>query len=165
MSTWRAGCGESRTSGSEGGPRKRAGGNAGTAPRSDPYTEHPTHEGKVYCAVVLDTYSRRIVGWSIDSSPTAALVTNALGMAIDGRRPTGPTVIDSDQGTQYGSWAFTRRALDAGLLPSMGAIGTCYDSVDGVVLEPCAGRAAGPAGLVHAPGAGHRALRVPGNLP
>ncbi len=48
-------------------------------------TEHPTREGKVYCCVVLDTYSRRVVGWSIDASPTAALVTNALGMAIDSR--------------------------------------------------------------------------------
>jgi putative transposase len=91
-------------------------------------TEHPTREGKVYCAVVLDTYSRRVVGWSIDAAPTAALVTNALGMAIDARRPTGSTVIHSDQGTQYGSWAFTRRALDAGLLPSMGAVGTCFDN-------------------------------------
>jgi transposase InsO family protein len=43
-------------------------------------TEHPTREGKVYCAVVLDACSRRVVGWSIDASPTAALVTNALGM-------------------------------------------------------------------------------------
>ena len=51
-------------------------------------TEHPTREGKVYCAVVLDTYSRRVVGWSIDASPTAALVTNALGMAIDARTPS-----------------------------------------------------------------------------
>ncbi len=91
-------------------------------------TEHPTREGKVYCAVVLDVYSRRVIGWSIDSAPTAALVTNALGMAIDARRPTGPTVIHSDQGTQYGSWAFTRRAQEAGLLPSMGAVGTCYDN-------------------------------------
>lgn len=48
-------------------------------------TEHPTREGKVYCCVVLDTYSRRVVGWSIDASPTAGLVTNALGMAIDSR--------------------------------------------------------------------------------
>ena len=62
-------------------------------------TEHPTREGKVYCAVVLDTFSRRVVGWSIDSSPTAALVTNALGMAIDARDPRG-TLIHSDQGTQ-----------------------------------------------------------------
>lgn len=63
-------------------------------------TEHPTREGKVYCAVVLDTFSRRVVGWSIDSSPNAALVTNALGMALSQRTPTGATVIHSDQGTQ-----------------------------------------------------------------
>lgn len=57
-------------------------------------TEHPTREGKVYCAVVLDVFSRRVVGWSIDSSPTATLVTNALGMAIDQRQPVaGATVI------------------------------------------------------------------------
>jgi transposase InsO family protein len=91
-------------------------------------TEHPTREGKVYCAVVLDVFSRRVVGWSIDAAATAALVTNALSMALDTRRPTGPTVIHSDQGTQYGSWAFTRRAQDAGLLPSMGAVGTCFDN-------------------------------------
>lgn len=48
-------------------------------------TEHKTREGKVYCWAVLDVYSRRVVGWSIDSSPTAALATNALGMAIDSR--------------------------------------------------------------------------------
>jgi putative transposase len=91
-------------------------------------TEHPTREGKVYCAVVLDACSRRVVGWSIDAAPTGALVTNALGMAIDARRPAGSTVIHSDQGSQYGSWAFTQRARDAGLLPSMGAVGTCFDN-------------------------------------
>jgi len=90
-------------------------------------TEHPTREGKVYCAVVLDAYSRRVVGWSIDSSPNAALVTNALGMAIAQRNPTA-TVIHSDQGTQFTSWAFTRRAIDSGLLPSMGSVGDCYDN-------------------------------------
>jgi putative transposase len=51
-------------------------------------TEQPTHEGKLYCAVVLDTGSRRVVAWSIDATPTAALVTNALGMAIQSRKPT-----------------------------------------------------------------------------
>jgi transposase InsO family protein len=92
-------------------------------------TEHPTREGKVYCAVVLDAWSRRVVGWSIDSTQDAALVTNALGMAIDQRRPDpGSTVIHSDQGTQFTSWAFTRRAIDSGLLPSMGSIGDCYDN-------------------------------------
>jgi transposase InsO family protein len=90
-------------------------------------TEHPTREGKVYCAVVLDVFSRRVVGWSIDVSPTAALVTNALGMAIARRGPDG-TVIHSDQGTQFTSWAFTRRAIDSGLLPSMGSVGSCFDN-------------------------------------
>ncbi|GAB3490037.1 hypothetical protein GCM10027521_35080 [Amycolatopsis cihanbeyliensis] len=66
-------------------------------------TEHRTREGKLYCAVVLDVYSRRVVGWSIDSSPTAALVANALGMAIDNRAPQSGTIIHSDQGVQYGS--------------------------------------------------------------
>jgi transposase InsO family protein len=91
-------------------------------------TEHPTREGRVYCAVVLDVYSRRVVGWSIDSTPSATLVTNALGMAIKQRRPSGGTVIHSDQGTQFTSWAFTRRVIDSGLVPSMGSLGDCYDN-------------------------------------
>lgn len=91
-------------------------------------TEHPTREGKVYCAVVLDVFSRRVVGWSIDASPTAALVTNALGMAIGHRKPAAGTVIHSDHGTQFSSWAFTRRAIDSGLVPSMGSIGDCFDN-------------------------------------
>ena len=92
-------------------------------------TEHPAREGKVYCAVVLDVYSRRVVGWSIDSRPAATLVTSALGMAIDNRQPVdGETIIHSDHGTQFTSWAFTQRAIDSGLLPSMGSIGDCYDN-------------------------------------
>jgi putative transposase len=91
-------------------------------------TEHPTVEGKIYCAVVLDAHSRRVVGWSIDSSPTAALVTNALGMAIDTRRPPAGTIIHSDHGVQFGSWAFTTRAKQSGLVPSIGSIGDCYDN-------------------------------------
>jgi transposase InsO family protein len=90
-------------------------------------TEHPTREGKLYCAVVLDVFSRLVVGWSIDSSATATLVTSALGMAIDRRSPDG-TVIHSDQGVQFTSWAFTQRVKDAGLLPSMGSVGDCFDN-------------------------------------
>jgi putative transposase len=86
-------------------------------------TEHRTREGKVYCAVVLDTYSRRVVGWSIDSSPDAALVTNALSMAISNRGPTSGGIIHSDHGVQFTSWAFTKRARDSGLVPSMGLAG------------------------------------------
>lgn len=91
-------------------------------------TEHPTREGKVYCCVVLDTFSRKVVGWSIDSNQTATLVTNALGMAIHNRQPVNGTVIHSDHGTQYTSWTFTKRAKDSGLVPSMGSIGDCFDN-------------------------------------
>jgi len=90
-------------------------------------TEHRTREGKVYCSVVLDVFSRRVVGWSIDTSPTSGLVTSALGMAISNRRPNG-TVVHSDQGTQFTSWAFTHRARQSGLVPSMGSIGDCFDN-------------------------------------
>jgi len=91
-------------------------------------TEHPTREGKVSWAVVLDTFSRRVVGWSIDATPTAALVTNALGMAIQTRTPPAGAIIHSDQGVQFASWAFTQRAKDSGLVPSMGSVGDCYDN-------------------------------------
>ena len=70
----------------------------------------------MYCAAVLDTYSRRVVGWSIDASPTAALVTNALSMAITNRGEVTGTVIHSDQGVQFGSWALTERAKASGLI-------------------------------------------------
>jgi transposase InsO family protein len=74
------------------------------------------------------TFSRRVVGWSIDASPTAALTTNALAMAIGNRSPLpGGTIIHSDRGVQFGSWAFTQRARASGLLPSMGSIGDCVD--------------------------------------
>jgi transposase InsO family protein/transposase-like protein len=91
-------------------------------------TEHPTKEGKLYCAVVLDVFSRRVVGWSIDSAPTASLVTSALGMAIEARRPSPGALIHSDHGTQFTSWAFTERAKASGLVPSMGSIGDCFDN-------------------------------------
>jgi putative transposase len=91
-------------------------------------TEHPTREGKVYCAVVLDTFARRVVGWSIDSTQTAALVTSALDMAIRNRAAQPGLLIHSDHGVQYTSWAFTDRARATGLLPSMGSIGDCYDN-------------------------------------
>ena len=91
-------------------------------------TEHPTREGKLYCAVVLDVFSRRVVGWSIDSSQTSTLVTSALGMAIQNREPPAGTIVHSDHGGQFNSWAFTRRVQDSGLLPSMGSVGDCFDN-------------------------------------
>ena len=102
-------------------------------------TEHPTREGKLYCCVVLDTFSRRVVGWSIDHRQDSALVTNALGMAITNRSPDADreVVIHSDHGTQFTSWAFTHRARQSGLVPSMGSIGDCYDNA---VIESFWGR-------------------------
>jgi putative transposase len=100
-------------------------------------TEHPTREGKLYCCVVLDAHSRRVVGWSIDSRQTADLVTNALGMAIENRNPAAGAVIHSDHGAQFTSWAFTDRAKRSGLVPSMGSVGDAYDNA---VIESFWGR-------------------------
>jgi putative transposase len=91
-------------------------------------TEHPTREGKLYCCVVLDAFSRMVVGWAIDSTQTTALVLNALGMATRRRVPAGELVIHSDRGVQFTSWAFSHNVRDAGLAPSMGAVGSPYDN-------------------------------------
>lgn len=91
-------------------------------------TEHPTREGKVYCCAVMDAWSRKIVGWSIDRRPTAAMVNAALGMAIDGRRPVHGTVLHSDHGSQYTAWTFSQRIRDAGLAHSLGTVGDAYDN-------------------------------------
>jgi putative transposase len=90
-------------------------------------TEHPTNTGRVYLAVVLDAWSRRVVGWSIADHLRSELVVDALQMAIWRRRPDG-TIVHSDHGTQYTSWAFGRRLRAAGLLGSMGSIGDAYDN-------------------------------------
>jgi transposase InsO family protein/transposase-like protein len=90
-------------------------------------TEHPTREGKLYCCVVLDAWSRRVVGWSLDRRPTAAMVNAALGMAIDARRPVG-TLVHSDHGSQYTSWTFSQRIRAAGLAHSLGTTGDAFDN-------------------------------------
>lgn len=93
-------------------------------------TEHPTDAGKVYVAVVLDAFSRRVVGWSIADHIRAELVVDALQMALWRRRPTkdDATICHSDHGSQYTSWAFGRRLRAAGVLGSMGSIGDAYDN-------------------------------------
>jgi transposase InsO family protein len=94
-------------------------------------TEHPTREGKLYCCVVIDAYSRRVVGWAIDSRQRADLASSALGMAIDARSVAGQVpggIIHGDHGTQFTSWIFTERARRAGLLPSLGTVGDPYDN-------------------------------------
>lgn len=92
-------------------------------------TEHPTREGKVYLAAVLDVFSRRIVGWSIADHLRSELVADALEMARWRRRPApGRTVLHSDRGSQYTSWSFGHRLRAAGLLGSMGRVGSAYDN-------------------------------------
>jgi putative transposase len=87
----------------------------------------------VYCAVVLDAYSRRVVGWSIADHLRTELVVDALEMACLRRRPHSGhgghgTVFHSDHGSQYTSWSFGQRLRRAGLLGSMGSIGDCFDN-------------------------------------
>jgi Integrase core domain/HTH-like domain len=108
-------------------------------------TEHPTREGKVYCCVVLDAFSRLVVGWSVECTQTTVLVTNALGMATSRRDRAEGLVIHSNRGVQFTSWAFSHKVRDAGLAPSMGAVGSAYDKCDGrVLLGADAGRALQP---------------------
>ncbi len=96
-------------------------------------TEHPTKEGTLYCAAVMDAYSRLIASWSIAEHMRTELVTDALGMALIRRQPDKQpvdtrTILHSDHGSQYTSWAFGQRLRTAGLLASMGTVGDCYDN-------------------------------------
>ena len=95
-------------------------------------TEHPTREGKVFCCCVLDSFSRRIVGWSIDTVQDANLVVNALDMAIKNRRPEPGGIVHADHGTQFTSWAFTNKIRSSGMMPSFGSIG---DGLDNAMME------------------------------
>ncbi|WP_340289795.1 IS3 family transposase [Aquipuribacter hungaricus] len=95
-------------------------------------TEHPTAEGKVYCCAVIDAYSRVVVGWSIADHMRTELVVDALQMAQWRRRPGPGTVVHSDRGSVYTSWAFGHRLREAGLLGSMGRVAS---SVDNTMVE------------------------------
>jgi putative transposase len=88
----------------------------------------PTWSGWLYLAVVLDVYSRRVVGWAMADHLRTELVIDALDMAIWNRRPNPGLVHHSDQGCQYTSLAFGRRLRQAGLVASMGSVGDCYDN-------------------------------------
>ena len=95
-------------------------------------TEHPTRAGKIYCAAVLDVFTRQVVGWSIADHMRSELVVDALQMAIWRRRPEPGTVVHADRGSQYTSWVFGHRLRDAGLLGSMGRVAS---SVDNSMIE------------------------------
>jgi transposase InsO family protein len=83
----------------------------------------PTWAGFLYLAVVLDVFSRRIVGWAMETSLRTELVLKALNQ----RRPAA-VIHHSDQGRQYTSLAFGQRCRDAGVRPSMGSSGDCFDN-------------------------------------
>jgi putative transposase len=87
----------------------------------------PTKTGFLYLAIVLDAWSRKIVGWAMANHLRAELVLDGLEMAIGQRRPKG-VVLHSDQGSQYTSLAFGMRCKEAGVRPSMGSVGDAYDN-------------------------------------
>ncbi len=86
-----------------------------------------TWEGFLYLAVVLDVFSRRIVGWSMSNSLHTQVVLDALEMALELRKPKG-VIHHSDQGSQYTSLTFGLRCKQAGVRPSMGSVADCYDN-------------------------------------
>jgi len=86
-----------------------------------------TLAGFLYLAIVLDVFSRRIVGWAMEPSLEADLVLAALQMAIAQRGPED-VIHHSDQGSQYTSLTFGKRCRDAGIALSMGSVGDCYDN-------------------------------------
>lgn len=87
----------------------------------------PTWAGFVFLAVVLDVFSRKIVGWSMATHLRTQLVLDALGMAITQRKPDD-VIHHSDQGCQYTSIEFGQRCRRAGVRPSVGSVGDCFDN-------------------------------------
>ena len=87
----------------------------------------PTWAGFLFLAVVVDAFSRRVVGWSMANHLRTELVLEALNMALWQRRP-GSVVHHSDQGSQYTSYAFGKRCREMGVAPSMDSVGDCFDN-------------------------------------
>ena len=87
----------------------------------------PTWAGFLYLAVVLDAFSRRIVGWAMGHNLKTQLVLDAMNMALTQRCPNN-VIHHSDQGSQYTSIAFGLRCKEAGVRPSMGSVGDAYDN-------------------------------------
>jgi putative transposase len=89
-------------------------------------------DGWVYCAAVIDAYSRVVVGWSIGDHLRAELVVDALEMPRWQGKPAPGTIVHSDRRAQYTSWIFGHRRRQAGLLGSMGKVAS---SVDNALIE------------------------------
>lgn len=88
----------------------------------------PTWEGFLYLAATVDACTRAVVGWGMRADLSTRLVLDALEMAISRRRPGRGLVHHSDRGSQYTSLAFGRRCREAGIVPSVGAVGDAYDN-------------------------------------
>jgi putative transposase len=87
-----------------------------------------THEGWLYLGVVIDLYSRKIIGWSMDSRMVKELVLDALLMAVWRRKPESRVTVHSDQGSQYTSYEWQESAEEHGLAGSMSRRGNCHDN-------------------------------------
>jgi putative transposase len=87
-----------------------------------------TEEGFLYLSFVLDAYSRRLVGWAMATHLRTELVLDALQMAIWRRKPAPGLIHHSDQGVQYTSLSFGKRLEEAGIVPSMGSVGSALDN-------------------------------------
>ena len=91
-------------------------------------TQFRTGEGWLHLAGVIDLWSRRVVGWSMSTTPNSELVTDALVMAFERRRPDRRVVHHSDRGVAYTSLAFSQRVAALELDQSFGSTGDCYDN-------------------------------------
>jgi putative transposase len=87
-----------------------------------------TWQGWLYLAIVLDLYSRKVVGWSMKPTLAKEIVLDALVMAVWRRQPSNSVLIHSDQGAQYGSDDWRRFCRDHDLEPSMSRRGNCWDN-------------------------------------
>ena len=92
------------------------------------FTYIDTAEGWLYLAIVLDLFSRKVVGWAMAAQMNTALVDAALDMALQGRQPKVTLLHHSDQGRQYTSAAYQSSLADANIQVSMSRIGNCYDN-------------------------------------
>ena len=88
----------------------------------------PTREGFLYLAFILDTHSRKVVGWSMAPHMRTELVVDALEMAVWRRRPVAGLVHHSDRGVQYTAISFGKRLEEVSIVPSMGRTGTALDN-------------------------------------
>ena len=115
---WSAGCSETGTSGADGGPGKRAGRDPGTAPRSDPYTKlkGPVRGQSYDLYVILDIFSRHVVGWTVAPSESGQLATELIAAAI--AEHGAPGSLHADRGTSMTSKPVAQLLLDLGIAKS-----------------------------------------------